>query len=207
VSVQWIAVTLAALAASLAPAAALAAWETGFVLRDDNSGGVLGSWDQTVGAFIGLTRPLASSLELAPRLITRIGWFDRYDGQCPQRVGFGCGCLFLGEGLRTLEGTVTLRVVLGSGIQRCVGFTGGVLLVDVGEITRETWPLNRPDLRSFEKVQGTGTTIAKVLVGLDAGVIFRRTRGGFGIGFEGSMRKSTDASTEWLQLASLIQFR
>jgi hypothetical protein len=210
VSVQWIAFTLASLAAliaSLAPATGLAAWETGFVLRDDNSAGVLRSWDQSVGVFLGLTRPLASKIELAPRLTTRIGWFDRYDGRCPPCAGLGCRCRFEGKGLRTLEGTLSLRATVGSTVRRFFGFSAGMLAADVGQITRETWPLNRPDLRSLERVQGTGKTVTKVLLGLDAGVIFRRARGGFGIGFEGSMRKATDASTEWFQLACLIQLR
>jgi hypothetical protein len=169
--------------------------------------GVLGSWDQTVGVFPGLTRPLASILELAPRLTTRTGWFDRYDGRCPPCAGLGCRCRFEGEGLRTLEATLTLRATVGSSVRRFFGFSAGLLAADVGKIIRETWPLNRPGLRSLKTVQGTGKTITKVLLGLDAGIVFRRVRGGFGIGFEGSMRKSADGSTEWFQLACLIQLR
>ncbi len=204
---RWTTIALAVATLCLAPPLTARTWEAGFVVRDDESTGVLRSWDQTFGLSAGLTLPLARSLELASRLTTRIGWFDRYEGACPYCAGFGCGCAFDGVGLRTLEGTFTLRGVGGTSVKRFVGLCGGVLVADVGKVTRTIRFVSRPDDPRFDTVEGTGKITFRALFGLAAGTIFRGRDHGLGVGFEGSATMATDRSTLWFQLAYLVEFR
>jgi hypothetical protein len=207
---------LALLAGALVPVLfastpATAAWEIGFLVRDDRSEGELSSWDDAVGAFAGWSRQLAPGLEIAPRLAARVSWFDDYHPPVHEFLNETVVRVIEAGDLYAAEGSVALRAVWGEGVIRTVGVSGGMMVANLPRVKYEAvhgngiWPPIWT--RSVRTAPETGRAVAKAFLGPSAGIRFRHAGGGPGVGFEFSFGMLTDRESHWIQLVSLIELR
>lgn len=182
-------------------------WEMGVSYRQDLSSGVLASWGDTWGMFVGAGRSLLPGLEVSPRLAYRRGAFDTFRGFSPiyyiPEIRYSA---YSGKALQAYESSVALRLVGGEPAKAFMSFRGGVLILDVGDVNRERWHQDHPEDRCVVKAPDTGETVTKLFYGAGPGFLFG-VNASVSMGVEAEAGFSADGEIRWLQVGSFIRFR